>query len=669
MQLSVLQRIVLIMCIPLIAFIVVESISIRELLKEITIVEEMDSNVPLFAAASTLVDRLQKERGTTVLWISKVVDQATLRQAQEAVDAALSVFGKRLPSAVVGTFALEPYQRLESRVRETRTHSAALGADSADVAITAYSAIIADLLKLQGAIVNARTTKGLGKILGGLLILEYTKESAGQLRALGGKILAHDQPVIASDFTALIALKAEVDAGLKSPALILSKASQQKLAALPASAHWQETEQILLTIVHRASAGGFGIAPTAYFRAISQKIDDLGAIVAAEIAELESRLAAIIREEHRRLWSTVGWGVAAFVLVIGITVFFAITIVRSIKQVSKAIADIAQGEGDLSVCLAEGKDELGQMARDFNCFIGSMANLVRAVREVSHQLDGTAGTTKSQAQEMEHAVDQSAARAKAVASAAEQMEQATSTVAQRMEEAIHNLETVAAAAEEMSATVQEVAGQTTQARTISQEAAGQVAEVQRILGDLVAAAQEIGSVSEAIASISSQTNLLALNATIEAARAGEAGRGFAVVANEIKELANQTAQATGQIRQRIEGVQGTTTAVNGAVDRFAQVFRQVGNIVEGIAGVIDDQAQAMREIATNIAKVSAGVTEAGQLAKDNAQGAMTIAGEIKEVHAAGARMHAVSQETLDNAQHLANLASELRSLVGRFRLE
>jgi len=75
--------------------------------------------------------------------------------------------------------------------------------------------------------------------------------------------------------------------------------------------------------------------------------------------------------------------------------------------------------------------------------------------------------------------------------------------------------------------------------------------------ELGMAAQTVDKVTEAITEIFEQTNLLALNATIEAARAGEAGKGFAVVANEIKELAKQTATATHNIKQQIEGVQQT----------------------------------------------------------------------------------------------------------------
>ncbi|MEJ5242184.1 MAG: methyl-accepting chemotaxis protein [Desulfomicrobiaceae bacterium] len=669
MHLTVLHRIILVATVPLVAFFVSEAITIRDLLQEQAIVEEMHGNIPLFAASSTLVDRLQKERGTTILWMSQATDQGSLDAARTATDNALRTVDGLLARAAVGSFSLDPVRGLSERLRAARTRFAAPSPDLGPAIVETYTAMITDLLKLQGAIVNSRTTKGLGKVLGGLIVLEHAKESVGRLRALGAEILAQDKPLTEAQFITLLSLKAEADAGITSPALVLPKASKEKLTSYRSSPHWQETNQILNRIIQKASEGRFGVVPADYFRSISQKINDMAEIIAAETADVQTRLGTISAEAQRGFWTTIGFVVVTALLVMTISIYFAVTIVRSMRQVNRALSEIAQGEGDLSMRLAEGKDELGQIARDFNCFVGSMAKLVQAVREVSRQLDHTATSTSARAQQMDAAVRETSSRANTVAVAAEEMNINTASVAMRMQEASRNLEGVAAAAEEMSATVREVAGQTTQARHISQEAAGQVAEVQRILTGLVAAAQEIGTVSEAIAGISSQTNLLALNATIEAARAGEAGRGFAVVANEIKELANQTAQATGQIRQRIDGVQGATTSVNAAVERFAQVFHQVGEIVERIALVIDEQAQAMQEMAANIAKTLGGVTEAGGLAEQNAGVVASITSEIAKVNDAGAQMGAVSRETLASAQRLAGLAAELQSLVGRFRLE
>ena len=78
-----------------------------------------------------------------------------------------------------------------------------------------------------------------------------------------------------------------------------------------------------------------------------------------------------------------------------------------------------------------------------------------------------------------------------------------------------------------------------------------------------------------ITSIAEQTNLLALNATIEAARAGEAGKGFAVVANEVKELARQTAKATGEISQKIDAIQTSTRVAVSAIGSISGTINRI----------------------------------------------------------------------------------------------
>src|SRR3954451_2927057 len=116
------------------------------------------------------------------------------------------------------------------------------------------------------------------------------------------------------------------------------------------------------------------------------------------------------------------------------------------------------------------------------------------------------------------------------------------------------------------------------------------------MNQLGAAAMEIGKVTETITEISSQTNLLALNAAIEAARAGSAGKGFAVVANEIKELAQQTATATEDIKGRIGGVQSSAATGIGEIERVSQVIREVSDIVASIAAAIEEQSTVTRDI-------------------------------------------------------------------------
>ena len=134
-----------------------------------------------------------------------------------------------------------------------------------------------------------------------------------------------------------------------------------------------------------------------------------------------------------------------------------------------------------------------------------------------------------------------------------------SSVAAASEQAATNISMVAGTATEMKNALEGVANHCDEAKTVSKKATDQVQKATEKVTLLGVAANQISKVTEVITEIADQTNLLALNATIEAARAGDAGKGFAVVAGEIKNLANQTQEATKEIKDKIDGIQPSTT--------------------------------------------------------------------------------------------------------------
>ena len=141
--------------------------------------------------------------------------------------------------------------------------------------------------------------------------------------------------------------------------------------------------------------------------------------------------------------------------------------------------------------------------------------------------------------------------------------------------------------------------------------AGAVEATAAKIDDLAAASDRIGEILVSIDAISKQTNLLALNATIEAARAGEAGKGFAVVATEVKALANQTAQATEDIRGRIEALRGEMASIveamrqNGAaVARGQEVIAATGTEMTTVAEQVGNVSHRMHEIADILGRQS-----------------------------------------------------------------
>ncbi len=152
------------------------------------------------------------------------------------------------------------------------------------------------------------------------------------------------------------------------------------------------------------------------------------------------------------------------------------------------------------------------------------------------------------------------------------------------------------AIEELSASVAEIERQVVHASTIATEAVDQAERTNSIVSTLTDAAKEIESVVGLISAIAEQTNLLALNATIEAARAGDAGRGFAVVAAEVKDLANQTGQATEEITSRIANVQKTSVDAVDAIAEISGTIAKISEISSAISSAVEQQAATTTEL-------------------------------------------------------------------------
>ena len=172
---------------------------------------------------------------------------------------------------------------------------------------------------------------------------------------------------------------------------------------------------------------------------------------------------------------------------------------------------------------------------------------------------------------------------------------------------------------------------------------------------LAEAANQIGEVVSLITNIAEQTNLLALNATIEAARAGDAGKGFAVVANEVKNLANQTAKATDDIRTQVEGIQVATSNAVDAIAEIAQTIRQLDGSSTTISAAVEEQGAATQEIARNVEQASHGTRDVSE----NITGVSSAADESEKL----------SGEVLGLAKGLGQQANELNEAVEAFLKE
>jgi methyl-accepting chemotaxis protein len=344
-------------------------------------------------------------------------------------------------------------------------------------------------------------------------------------------------------------------------------------------------------------------------------------------------------------------------------------VIRPLASMKARIVDITEDRADLTECLAvASRDEIGELCSWFNKLMDKIRAMLADVAQNSNQVASAsqgllqlAGSLNSYAEIMTKTSSEAA-------SSTDDMSGNMNTVAAAMEEFTVNIGTVATNSEEMSATISEIAINTGKAKDMTVRAVSAANKATAQVGELGAATRDIDKVTESITAISSQTNLLALNATIEAARAGEAGRGFAVVANEIKELAQQTAKETEEIRNRIQGIQQASNQTVAEIGEITQVIGDVDSIVGSIAAAVEEQSVTTRDIAENVGQASVGVQQVNESVAHADTLVRDIARDVGQVRSVAVDVTSTAKSVHQNAEDLSGLAASLDIMVNKFKI-
>jgi methyl-accepting chemotaxis protein len=297
---------------------------------------------------------------------------------------------------------------------------------------------------------------------------------------------------------------------------------------------------------------------------------------------------------------------------------------RAMGELGRALEGLAGG--DLSVSLGDIGPEYAKLREDFNTAVGALHQAIAAIAETGHVV-------------RENAAD---------------ISDATGNLSRRTEQQAAALEETAAALDEITATVRTASERAHEARGMvsdTKESAGRSGEIVRnaidAMGRIEGSSNQIGQIISVIDEIAFQTNLLALNAGVEAARAGEAGRGFAVVAQEVRELAQRSANAAKEIKMLIGNSAREVESGVALVRSTGDALVEIAELVERVNAHVETIAIAAREQATGLQEINASVNQMDQMTQQNA---------------------AMVEETTAASQTLAEQSLHLQSLLTAFKL-
>ncbi|MHA7879405.1 MAG: methyl-accepting chemotaxis protein [Saccharospirillum sp.] len=330
-------------------------------------------------------------------------------------------------------------------------------------------------------------------------------------------------------------------------------------------------------------------------------------------------------------------------------------LLKPLVKLGDAMADIAQGEADLSRRLDIAReDEIGRLSRAFNRFVESIHQLVRETLESSTHLAQLSDSARGNAQNNNDAVQLQQAEISQVAAAINEMSSTAAEVA-------NNASDTADAAKHAS---EEGKNGMDNARENKQRMGKLTAQIDNATGvirQLDEQALQINSILSTIQDIAEQTNLLALNAAIEAARAGEQGRGFAVVADEVRALSQRTHEATGEIQAMIETLQQQTQDAVAIMDESKTLTGDTANSAQVVTDSLTAIAQAIDDISSRAHSIAEAAREQNSATDEISR----IATAIQD--ASDQLSENVGQATAQSTE-LHELSDEIKSNLARFKV-
>ena len=348
---------------------------------------------------------------------------------------------------------------------------------------------------------------------------------------------------------------------------------------------------------------------------------------------------------------------------------------ENMRKAAMSLMAISSDMDNNSKGLSEQTSSVNATVEEFSAGMTQSANTLSTVSTHISAVASSIEEINSTISTVAAAAEETSARAAQSSSLVESIQTSIQRASDSVDVVSNAFNSVADNVDEINKSIRVVSDHSVSAMNKVADADKKATNTNEIIQRLEAASKQINKIVGVISDIADQTNMLALNAAIEAAGAGEAGKGFMIVANEVKELAKQTAGATGEISDHIErmqknmpeaveAVQEITAIINGMteyINSFANEIGQQGKLSDHISKESAEAARRMKELNTEIIRISENAQSVTRTVVDSTKGANEIAKSTAELVVGTQEIAMNSERASNNVREINRSAAEMAS--------
>jgi methyl-accepting chemotaxis protein len=372
----------------------------------------------------------------------------------------------------------------------------------------------------------------------------------------------------------------------------------------------------------------------------------------AEVDKMAGKMAAASQTIHRTLLLATTSAVFLGTLV---ALLFSRRLTRDIASLVARAGLVADGRLPAAPLPVLRQDELGGLTVSINRMSSQLRQLVGDIQGAVGQVEGACREVGRTSNLIVDELASQDRRVDTVAAAIEQMSASTRDVAGNIAEA-------ADAARQSERQARQGNDALARMTATMQQIAAMMAEANQAMGLLSTQSEQVGRVTEVIATIAEQTNLLALNAAIEAARAGEQGRGFAVVADEVRQLASRTSRSTAEINLTIASIQQQTRQTVETVGSGTRLVTQGHGAVASVTETLEAMTQLVQDLSGQLDAIATATEQQTRVAQE-------VAGTVEEIAGLSRQSSERSRQGEEIVARLTQETGRLTSVISRFELD